>query len=131
MQLIKEDSEIQVLKTKSKISSFRFFRSIRLGYVEHLVIDCTDKFSSKANIKSFYFGFEYYSDAKKFAEYAKSKFPELDSFSTHCVIRDSERLTTPVEVKLRCLKPIESGLKALFEQCKLKEAQNGNTSTKP
>ena len=111
------------MKTRIKNKLYRFFVHDRVGYLKE-DINVFDKLGTqidcKENIKSMYFGFDFEYQADAFESYCLRTFPELSSFSSHCLVRESKRLPYPFEVKVRNLKDIEEKLLNLLEKCLMK-----------
>lgn len=122
-KIIATDSHIEALKTRNHIKTYTVHeckQTDRIGYISELVqtFDLAGSLiKSTQRIKSYYFGFPNTSQAEKFADCAKYKFPELQKLDTHCEARLSKRLKSPFEVKIRNLKEIEENLHAFFCKC--------------
>jgi hypothetical protein len=122
-KIIATDSHIEALKTRNHIKTYTVHeckQTDRIGYISELVqtFDLAGTLiKSSQRIKSYYFGFPNTSQAEKFADCAKYKFPDLQKLDTHCEARLSKRLKSPFEVKIRNLKEIEENLHAFFFKC--------------
>jgi hypothetical protein len=126
-KIISTASDVENLKTRSHhkvYSVHECCQSARIGYV----MESTKTFDlqgtlikSSQSIKSYYFGFPNSSQADKFADYCKYKFPDLDKYGTNCESRLSKRLKSPFEVKIRNLSTLKDELATFFKQCIDKE----------
>ena len=77
---------------------------LRLGFIHNVkyVFKNDGDFKRKAeNVKAFYFGFSDWVEARRFESWIRQKCLKLNSYHSHCTVRESKRLTTAFEVKCR------------------------------
>lgn len=77
---------------------------LRLGFLQNdkYVFKNDGDFKRKAeSIVSFYFGFSDRIAARKFEAWIRQKCMKLNAYHSHCVVRESQRLGTALEVKCR------------------------------
>ena len=123
-------AEVTALKTVT-YENYHSFKSYgdRLGFVQHNKYvfrnDDGEYKRQSEDIVSFYFGFYTWQDARKFEQYAKFNFQKLNAYHSHCVVRESSRLATPYEVKIR---NVETDLLRLFISAVNKELESGQLS---
>ena len=136
-KIIATQSETEALKTRTHHKTYSVHeccQSQRIGYVMESVQTFNLEGSlikSSQSIKSYYFGFPNSSQADKFADFAKYKFPLLDKYGTNCESRLSKRLKSPFEVKIRNLSTLKDELATFFGQCIDKELNSAKVVEMP
>ena len=122
-KIIATQTEVEKLKTRTHHKTYSVHeckQSNRIGYVSEIIqtFDLEGTLvKASQSIKSFYFGFPNSAQAEKFEDFAKYKFPALETYGTNCEARLSKRLKSPFEVKIRNLKAISDDLFAFFSKC--------------
>jgi len=99
----------------------------RLGFLQNdkYVFKNDGDFKRKAeSIVAFYFGFSDLIAARKFEAYIKRRCMRLNSYHSHCIVRDGQRLTTPLEVKCRNID--HDILFPVFKELVIREIEKGS-----
>ncbi len=117
------------LKTVTHEDYFTFVPyGLRLGFLQnnkYVFKNGDGDFKRKAeSIVAFYFGFSDRIAARKFEAYIRKKCMKLNSFHTHCVVREGQRLSTAFEVKCRNID--HDVLFAIFKECVIREIEKGS-----
>jgi hypothetical protein len=99
----------------------------RLGFLQNdkYVFKNDGDFKRKAeSIVAFYFGFSDLIAARKFEAYIKRKCLRLNSYHSHCLVRDGQRLDTAFEVKCRNID--HEILFPVFKELVIREIEKGS-----
>jgi hypothetical protein len=116
------------LKTVTHEDYFTFVPyGLRLGFVHNdkYVFKNDGDFKRKAeNVVAFYFGFSSWVEARRFESWIRQKCLKLNSYHSHCTVRESKRLTTAFEVKCRNID--YDILFPIFKELVMREIEKGH-----